>query len=550
MPASSSVSHSASTSSGSNHSRSRRYRTKALGSHVDETLFGSPNKKHDNERDNAVLYMEPEEERRRKTNSAPAKGQKPETIRIIMKDLIRNLIVPSEDPSGLSVIMSPSEFSRIKSASYYLTKKERESFEQAWKEQKEAIMEASNDRKNFMKQQEMKRRKNEKLTELEEEARQRAEYILQHANAMRMEQEDEIKQLNEAMLSSKCHAIRDAQILEKQQILKEMQEEEKRLDEMMEVERQRALVMQEQIEEMRKQERIRGKQQIIQQMQENEVERLLVQEQREQDARHMAELLDDLQLQELKHLQEKRQQQRELRQEINKINSEQQNRREMLKEQEKLADLKVLEYMKQKTEREAEYEAEQEKIRKEKEKEVARLRALQERARDHRAEQDALRAKRSQEAAERQWRKKEKEEAQKKAETEAMLKQARSEQVALKEHYLSVEAQRERNEFSRVLGAQIAEIEKEKKELEERMNLRQQHAYELRNQVREREQKHIQDRMAFFEEGKRLDEEAKQRRARLDEYKKKKLDELRAVGLPEKYCAHVERRINAQPALA
>lgn len=37
--------------------------------------------------------------------------------------------------------------------------------------------------------------------------------------------------------------------------------------------------------------------------------------------------------------------------------------------------------------REAEYEAEQKQIKKEKEKEVARLRALQERARDHKAEQ-------------------------------------------------------------------------------------------------------------------------------------------------------------------
>lgn len=38
-------------------------------------------------------------------------------------------------------------------------------------------------------------------------------------------------------------------------------------------------------------------------------------------------------------------------------------------------------------EREAELEAEQERIRREKEKEMARLRAMQERARDHQAEQ-------------------------------------------------------------------------------------------------------------------------------------------------------------------
>ena len=82
--------------------------------------------------------------------------------------------------------------------------------------------------------------------------------------------------------------------------------------------------------------------------------------------------------------------------EIDAINQEHQRQKEIRAEQEKLAEQKVVEYMKKKAEREAEYEAEQERIRKEKEKEVARLRALQERARDHQAEQDALRAKRNQ----------------------------------------------------------------------------------------------------------------------------------------------------------
>jgi hypothetical protein len=37
------------------------------------------------------------------------------------------------------------------------------------------------------------------------------------------------------ILNAKCHAIRDAQILEKQQISRELTDEEKRLDTMMEV---------------------------------------------------------------------------------------------------------------------------------------------------------------------------------------------------------------------------------------------------------------------------------------------------------------------------
>lgn len=43
----------------------------------------------------------------------------------------------------------------------------------------------------------MDRRKNEKLNDLEEEAKENAEHLLSKANEMRQEQEDEIKHLNE-----------------------------------------------------------------------------------------------------------------------------------------------------------------------------------------------------------------------------------------------------------------------------------------------------------------------------------------------------------------
>jgi len=102
-------------------------------------------------------------------------------------------------------------------------------------------------------------------------------------------------------------------------------------------------------------------------------------------------------------------------------------------------------------EREAAYEREQKLIQIEKEKEVTRLRALQERARDEEAERDAIRARRAQEQAEREWRRKEAEDIQRQVETEAMLREAREQQMAQKEHFLAVEAQRERADFERVL---------------------------------------------------------------------------------------------------
>ena len=45
--------------------------------------------------------------------------------------------------------------------------------------------------------------------------------------------------LKKLILNARCHAIRDAQVLDKQQITKEMVDEDERLNMMMEIERRR-----------------------------------------------------------------------------------------------------------------------------------------------------------------------------------------------------------------------------------------------------------------------------------------------------------------------
>uniref|UniRef100_A0A8C5LM78 Cilia- and flagella-associated protein 45 n=1 Tax=Leptobrachium leishanense TaxID=445787 RepID=A0A8C5LM78_9ANUR len=469
-----------SASTGSNRNKARKYRTKALSSQVDESLFGIKKLPKDD-----TPIVQRIEGGRRKTVSAPLMGHKPETIRIITSDLIRDLIIPTEDPSGKSLIIGSNEFYRIKSAAQVRTKEEREMEMQTLKQEKEAAI---------------------------------------------------------VILNAKCHAIRDAQLLEKTLITKELEEEEERLDQLMEVQRQKAIKMQEEIEEKRKHERIRGKQRIIQQMEENAEFRILDEEQRAVEAQQMLQYLEKLQMEDYKELEKKRQEQLEIQKEIKRINAENEKKKMEKKEQEGLIDLRVLEYTKQKIAREAEYEAEQERLKKEKEMEVARLRALQERARDYKAEQDELRAKRNQEAMERSWRQKEKERALMEAETNSMLQRSRLEQVSQKEHFLAVQAERDRAEFERVLRVQQEQIQKERKELDEKTLELKKHAAELRRQVRENEQKQLMTRIDYFEGAKRLQEEARQRRARLDDLKKKKLEELKMAGLPDKYCSMVVRK--------
>ncbi|XP_012584327.1 PREDICTED: cilia- and flagella-associated protein 45 isoform X1 [Condylura cristata] len=483
----------------------------------------------------------------RNTLSALGLEHKPETIQLITRDLVRQLVIPTKDPSGESLIMSPEEFERIKWASQVLTAEEVEAREQNLKKEKEAIVDAVTTRKKVMKQKEMIWRNNKKLSDLEEEAKERAQSLLQRASKLRMEQEEELKDMSKLILNAKCHAIRDAQILEKQLIQKELDAEEKRLDQMMEVERQKSIQRQEELDKKRREERIRGRRHIVEQMERNQEERSLLAEQREQEKEQMLEYMDRLHEEDLRDLEQRQQQKLKMQAEIKRINDENQRQKAELLAQERLAEQMVMEFTKKKMAREAEFEAEQERIRREKEMEITRLRAMQEKVQDFQAEQDALRAKRNQEVADREWRRKEKENAQKKMETEAKLRESRLEQVAFKEHTLAVQVQRDRDEFERILRAQREQIERERLEEEKRATGRLQHANELRCQVRENQQKQVQDRMATFEEGRRLKEEAQKRRERIDDIKKQKLEELRATGLPEKYCIEVERKANILP---
>lgn len=76
---------------------------------------------------------------------------------------------------------------------------------------------------------------------------------------------------------------------------------------------------------------------------------------------------------------------------------------------------------------------------------------------------------------------------------------------------------------------------------------RTEYAEDVRSQIKEKEKERVQARQAFFQEGIKLDQEAKERRQKLDEIKRRKLKELEEAGVPNKYVSEVARRIEAPP---
>ena len=69
------------------------------------------------------------------------------------------------------------------------------------------------------------------------------------------------------------------------------------------------------------------------------------------------------------------------------------------------------------------------------------------------------------------------------------------------------------------------------------------YAEDVRYQIKEKEKQRIQERQSFFQDGIKLDNEAKERRQKLDEIKRRKLKELKEAGVPDKYVMEVARRI-------
>lgn len=267
-------------------------------------------------------------------------------------------------------------------------------------------------------------------------------------------------------------------------------------------------------------------------------------EKKNAEAQALVNYMEQLQDEDVAELMQKREAQLVLKQEVDEINRQALLQRERRAEQEKIQDLKVVEYNRLKAEREAAYEAEQEKLRKAKEIEIQRLRSQQERAQDHQAARDALRAKRNQEENEREWRRKEKEEAMKKILVQEEMQVAREEQIKHKLHFQAIQAQRERQEFERILREQQRDIEKEKVERLEKGAELGQHAALLRRQIQERERQRIEDRKQFFAESENLTSEQEDHEKKLQKVIDQKLDELRKAGIEEKYISEVVRKMH------
>jgi hypothetical protein len=200
-----------------------------------------------------------------------------------------------------------------------------------------------------------------------------------------------------------------------------------------------------------------------------------------------------------------------------------------------------LQYLMGKEAREQALRAESDRIKAEKEAETLRLRAMQEKMADTKAEEDALHAKRAQEAAEREWRAKEIAAARAAAEKQQAMKIARNVQMREKERKLAEQAQLEKLEFERILSVQAEADARDRAHVEHKHSENMTHKAQLRETIARNEQERKSQRLKFLSEGGSLEKRMTAEALKVEIIKQRKLDELADMHVPAKYCAELQR---------
>ncbi len=137
-------------------------------------------------------------------------------------------------------------------------------------------------------------------TDYQKEQSGKNETLLTKAMEMLDEEHDDVKHMNQMMLYSKVVTIRDRQLDEQKNLEKEWIEEQKRMDLMMEIERLKALKLQEEREVQKKVALKQGSYVIIDQIKEREMERIKEEEMREREMAQMVKQIEVLKEEEVK----------------------------------------------------------------------------------------------------------------------------------------------------------------------------------------------------------------------------------------------------------
>ncbi|XP_028039761.1 cilia- and flagella-associated protein 45 [Bombyx mandarina] len=458
----------------------------------------------------------------------------------------RPLLVPKTEPNFYPAIMHKEQFERLKKQAKIVTQEE---LLQAMHDQEAAIQKAAKEseaRKQLLKEKLMPQPGAETATgaaDPELEGPDQTAHTLSRAEILRADNMQGPRLCNRIILASKCHAIRDAQIAEKDLIKKELDEEQQRLDAIMEENRKAAVHRSETEEARRHHLRLQNLAALKEQIQAHEQAKIMEAERIEEESIRVNQANIAMQIDEAQKLKEKHERQLKLKEMLDQGNAELLYFKQLQNEEERIMNLRISNFLKQKQEREAKARADAEAVKAAKQKGIDHIAKAQKAEQELKEELERIRNLKIQEDVEREYRRKERDAAIKRNKEMKQLHEARVQQIKDIHRLIAREIAKDEQSFNNAARQNEEFIQKEK-ELDEKRKARvEKHRQEIMRQINEKERARAELREKLQREGVALRMEQQQQ----DKYErnviKQKVAAMRQQKVSEKYVKEVEQTL-------
>ncbi|KAH8406317.1 hypothetical protein KR215_011072 [Drosophila sulfurigaster] len=367
--------------------------------------------------------------------------------------------------------------------------------------------------------------------------------VLSRALLAKQEQEEDVKRINRMILDAKCKAVREAQIQEKQQMAKALREDDERLAKMVNERAKQALSAEDERERLEIEKRAKYAQDIRQQLSERENQRFLEAQRVAAEAKHLKKATELIREEEERQRNFIQLRKLRFREELQRIREMSSVFKTMLIEQERLAELRVAAYMREKQAKERQLKDTQKLLKKEFERRQQRIYTIAAEAQETRETNEELKYLKERNRVEREYRQREKEAAMAKRLAERDLLESRAQQAQEMKQRIAQEIAHAEEEFNKVLERMRDEEEKQRRLDREREERSQVYRRDLKQQMTEKEAERRrradieQDRMQKW-----LEQE-QQRDANIKHVISSKIAAMRENCLPEKYLKEVEKQL-------
>lgn len=396
-----------------------------------------------------------------------------EILKVIAPDNIRDLLVPAPEINVYPAIWERCEFDRLQAQARVVTMGDRQTEIERNNAEQKRMMEESEKRKQNLKEIDKINLEKNKAKMTTVSIDNNDEKILDRAVLAKQEQEEEVKKANRIILTTKCQVIRDAQIAEKNEIEREMREEELRLEKMMNDDREKALRDEDLKRERQKQINDIHAMEIKNQLRQRELMKLLEAEKIEDESKVLARAQIAITMDMIESEKKRKERIAKIRYELQKANELSEHFKQLEFEKQRVAELRVQEYMRAKQEREKQLQHEKRLEKEQKERERERMLRLQQKLLETKSAQNEMGMRREQEEKEREFRKREKEAVIKKKELEKTIAVARMRQLDEVKRSRAIQIERDECDFRKMCDKLHKQENEEKKrnEIKQKNNL-------------------------------------------------------------------------------